>query len=365
MKKLRAILLLAMSSVCLLTGCFGKEKVKIEFAETSSINEDVHKALQAKYTNFRIDKKVTVDKIDSVKAYSYKFVEKLGGIEDNKVSQLIEFYPGIQWFDEKKYPGDNIIKKYEELADSGFNTLMYYNYSQKKFAVVNGYGGITLNSSGLEKSSFSKIEATVSIADLSGEEEKRALDNSTTFLKKVFEIQNEEAPIPVKMCIGENQNGEKIYQIFLEQKLPGSSIDLFGTGGAHKGYGVTSEGVPDDRFASLSNYIVLDKNMDVITFQFDGNVVYTQGDELDKIPTLSSVMRYLDKEIAPNIKLTVSDISLKHGMALGSTDLVPVWEIECCKENEDPMSCTRFFVDCTNGRVDYIIDKTYGCRNVK
>lgn len=366
MKKIRAVFLLATSIVCLITGCVNnsKKQVRVEFAETESINDDIDSALQTKYTNFEIDKSVTVDKIESIMSYSYKFDKKFGGIEDNKVSQLIEFFPGKQWFDENKKTNDRIEKKYEEIAGSGFKTLMYYNYSQNKYAVIVDSGEITLDSSsGSEETDFSKIESTVSIDKLNGDEQKRAFDNSTAFLKKVFEILNEEPPFSSKMSIGENQKGEKIYKIILEQKLPKSSIDSLGTSNAVSGYN-TSSGVLNDPYASLDNYIILDKEQNVISFSYNGNAKYIEGTALNKIPTLSSVLRYLDEEIAPNIKLTVSDISMKYCIGLGTNDLIPVWIIECCKNNEDPTKCTRFYVDCRNGRIDYIIEGTYGVRNV-
>lgn len=364
MKKLIALLISIVSLSLLFSGC-GSEHAQIEFIESEKINEDTHKALDAEYNNITLDKGLTVGDINKVNQCDYHFEQVFNVKESKEVSELVEFFPGMEYFDEDKNSGDNIVKKCEDVANSGFNTLMYYNYTKNKYAVISDAGNITLISSkGSDERKFKAIQEYISVGNNNEIEDNNVLKATNSFVSKVFDITGGTPPIPVALCSGQNSYGEKIYKVYLEQKIMDTTIDSFGTEYASSGHSFSSD-VPNNPYAPMESTVILDKDLNVLEFRYAGNTPYSEKKELSQLPSLSSVLKYIDEEIAPNIKLTVTDLKLKYCIGTGTSDLIPVWTIWCCKDNEEPTRCTRFYVDCRSGRIDYIIDGTYGVKNIK
>lgn len=348
MKKALIFLMICIGSI--LSGC--NNEYRIKFIDIFKLEEDIIDAEEQKYDHITVDSNVIIPNVREMHSYKYRKEKTFNSEHDDRCIKLIELLFDYDDFNKDKNPHDDITVDHTGENDE---VITFYNYTKEEFAVFYSSGKVYVGGN-IDSKEFSSINAAAKITDAPSKEHKEVIDTANSFLLSVKNILSITPLKATAIMEGLNEKSEKIYKVYFEQPIEETSIDSFGTFYASQG------DMKKFSYYTASNSVVIDNNKNVISFEFEGQYYLENNNELTECPSISSVLNYIDKELAPNIDLKVTDIKFRYAVGIQSGELTPVWIIESCRPKESLNDCTRFFVNCNTGDMEYVINGSHGIK---
>ena len=353
MKKIVALLLCGTLALTAFSGC--SKKAKLKFDKIEDVRNGVEDALGKEYKHLKISDDIKITVPDEL--YTYQSKEKelyFSGEDDPIIDKTISLLYDKEDFDEQKYPDDEIAYMPINIGTDD-ETYQLFNETKDEHVAINANGYVSMNSNEVFESQLIECDYVDNMQD--DETYQNVLAAADPVMQEAVKLQSDFESQPYQFLKWQSESGNVFYEIYYAQLLDSAPYIPYGMESAF--FDPMSSNSLQPRWHADRLEIWTDENYKVRGIHIDYIRDQEKSEQLEKIPTLDSVLNYLSKEIAPNMTLEITNIQLMYGLDNIEENVVPVWYIEFKSESEDVGEYNRVIVNCVTGNIASAINGTY------